>query len=163
MTLLPAAPPGPIAGQPGHFAHHNWLEANQALLSMPLPGFAIAAPTTQTFVTLSYVIFAGVSVPIVNPHPSKLLRCFCHWQFQSTVTQTIMATINSTGATVIGEGGRDSEIREGPSGSTITGHATRIVDLNTGTTTISMGGKLLAAGSQPMSFGKLVVIPVGYV
>jgi hypothetical protein len=36
MSIVPAAPPGPIAGALGHFAHHDWLEAAVELLDSTL-------------------------------------------------------------------------------------------------------------------------------
>jgi hypothetical protein len=162
MTLVPAAPPGPIAGAPGHFAHHDWLEDAIDLLALPLPvstyfATGVAVPTAP--------VPLGCDATIVNPSATKLLICSVQGQSQMTVTAGLTIALNSTtdGATVIALGNRGEEGRSAIGGGTTTLAFQRQIVLNPGSTRVRLcGGIVSGSGSQSFSFSKITVIPLGW-
>ena len=162
MTLIAAPPPGPVAGQPGHFAHTAWVEASLKLLALPLPVVAIFA-SGVAISTASAPI--GADAVITNPDPTKLLVCEVWGQSQMTVSAGLTAALNSTstGATVLAAGQRAEEGRCAVGGGTVTLAFQRQVVLNPGVTTVRlMGGVVSGSGSQSFSFSKITVVPVGW-
>lgn len=158
---LTPAPPGPNPGQPGHFAHHNWLEASVKSLAVPAPTFTYQA--TAYVVASTAWAAAGCDVTIVNPDTTKLLSCYCQWQTQGTFAAAVIVTITTDGATVLGVGTRGEEARQGTATKPEMLHSTRLISLNPGSTRIRLGGQLAAAGTNvQLNFMKLVVIPLAY-
>lgn len=162
MTLVPAAPPGPIAGAPGHFAHHDWLEDAIELLALPLPVSAIFA-SGVAITNASTPI--GADATIVNPSATKLLICQVHGQSQMTVGAGLTAALNSSadGATIIAAGQRAEEGRCAVGGGTMTIQFMRQIVLNPGSTRVRLlGGIVAGSGSQSFSFSKILVTPLGW-
>lgn len=163
MTLIAAPPPGPVAGQPGHFAHTNWVEASLKLLSLPLPVTTYLA--TGVPISAAAATALGCDAVVVNPDPTKLLICQVFGQSQMSVGSGLTAAINSltTGATVIAAGTRGEEGRSQGGVGTMTLNFQRQIVLNPGTTTVRLTGAVVAgSGSQTFSFNKITVLPVGW-
>lgn len=163
LTLTPA-PPGPNPGQPGHFAHHNWLETS--VKSLSLPAMVTTYLSSGVAVTSATPVALGCDASIVNPDPTKTLMCVVFIQSQATVSAGLTAAINTIGdgATTIAAGVRGEEARIAAGAGTVTFFATRTVILNPGTSRVRMAGAIAAgSGSQTFSFNKITVQPVGWV
>lgn len=159
---LTPAPPGPNPGQPGHFAHHNWLEASVKSLALPAPTFTYQS-TAYTVASVTWAA-ASCDVNITNPDPTRTLTVFCHWQTQGTFAAGVIVTIQVDGATTLGVGTRGEEARQGAATKPEMLHATRLISLNPGTSRIRLGGALTAAGaSVQLNYMKLLCIPVGWI
>lgn len=159
---LTPAPPGPNPGQPGHFAHHTWLETSVKSLSLPAPQ-SIYQGTQATISSTAWTAI-NCDATIVNPDATRTLTVFCQWQTQGAFAATIIVTVTTDGATVLGVGTRGEEARIGTQAQNMLAQATRLVSLNPGTSRIRMGGQLAAAGASVLlNYNKLIVIPVGWV
>jgi hypothetical protein len=160
---LTPAPPGPNPGQPGHFAHHNWLEASVKSLALP------AQVTTYTSTGIAITTApapVNCDATILNPDPTRTLTCLVWGQSQMTVSAGITAGLNSTvdGATTLALGTRGEEGRCAVGGGTMTLAFVRQISLNPGTSRVRLcGGIVSGSGSQSFSFNKITVLPVGYV
>jgi hypothetical protein len=160
MTLIAAPPPGPIAGQPGHFAHHDWIEASLKLLALPPPQTMISA----TSYTLS-TVWSGnpnMIMAFTNPDPSKLLQVLIMAAAQMSPTVTVEIGTKGSGATTFSEGNRAERGYVGPTANTAQPRGEHLRTLNPGVTNIQAGG-LTNSATQPALYWYLRVLPVGWV
>lgn len=161
---LTPAPPGPNPGQPGHFAHHNWLEASVKSLAVPAPQSVYSAGGVSSPAGGAWT-YGGVTVTIVNPDATKQLLVVCFFTGQASVGAgvTLIQSIDSTGSTAIGLGVRGEQNYWGQTTSTMTAQQSRLVTLNPGTTNLRLGSQCTAGGPQNLSYWKLIAIPLQYV
>lgn len=108
----PAAP-GPIAGQPGHFAHHDWLEGavtalNERLLAQWKQGTGTSVPTaTWTLIGATTVLLdTGLDVVAAGgagtytlgagaPEGIYMVHAVIQWQNDPTGTRRHRVAVNN--------------------------------------------------------------------
>ena len=161
---LTPAPPGPNPGQPGHFAHHNWLEASVKSLAVPAPQ-SIYSATGVSIPAGSVWTYGGAQAVIVNPSTTQTLLVMCGFTGQATIGAGVVLqqSVQTTGATVLDSGFRGEIAYNSTSTSTVTWYQQRLITINPGTTNVRLGALCSAGGPQNISYWKLVVTPLQYV
>lgn len=179
MAIIPVEVPGPISGQPGHFAHHDWLTASVKALDAILVSHDEQYPlpaAVETINASAVTVNAGATDPlncvaaITNPHPTKKMRVMVHGASQMSVASTITAVVitcqvwkGSPMAMYIGNGSRPQNGYSGKQADTVQPRLTRLVDLDPGANEVRLYAAPTGTGSQNHSYNIIQVTPLGYV
>lgn len=105
---------------------------------------------------------SGTAITVVNPHPTKSLRCRISAATQLTATVTTFITTQGTGATTMAASPRAEMGYTGVTSNTTQIIHERIYDLLPGSTVITPAIQT-SSGTQGATFWRASVVPLAYV
>ena len=176
---------GPRPGQPGHFAHHDWLTAAVHALdtaqqkALPNP-VSVGPATGSTIVAGAFAALPNpVACSLTTPAPVFALVTYSAWlAFSGTLGGDGRVNIEVTGATVISSTPPPSPTTAGDGTDWYWGDvlyasgtigisnqltATRLVKFNTGTTNVAIWAYKLTAVTCTLNYASLRIVPVRWV